>query len=97
MIAAAGFAKSAINWVSDSTLQRYVNGSCTRFFCGNCGTPVAQEHESVPNRTYFNTAFMDEPERFPPTAHSYEGEQLPWLELSDDLPRAKKTISIEAE
>jgi hypothetical protein len=96
LIAAVSFEKEHIEWKSSDTLSRYVNGTCARLFCNACGSPVAQEHESAPSRTYFNTAFMDEPERFAPTAHSYALEQLPWLELNDTLPRHKKTVSIEA-
>jgi hypothetical protein len=94
LIAAIGINKATINWERDDTLARWTNGTCTRLFCRECGTPIAQEHESAPSRTYFNTAFMDEPELFPPNAHSYALEQLPWLELTDTLARHEKTVSI---
>jgi len=97
VIAAAGFQKSDITWQAKETLAIWVNGSCTRLFCSRCGSPVAQEHESAPTRTYFNTAFMDKPENFPPNMHSYEGEQLSWLQLNDTLPRHQKTVSIKAK
>ena len=95
LIAAVGFERSVVAWEAQDTLARWKNGSCTRLFCRHCGSPVAQEHESAPTRIFFNTAFMDEPALFPPTAHSFGPEQLPWLGLSDDLPRAEKTISIK--
>ena len=44
---------------------------------------------------FINTGFMDEPENFPPKAHTFAGEQLSWLSLHDDLPRFEKTILIE--
>ena len=97
LIAAVSFEKTDIEWQASSTLAKYINGTCTRLFCNQCGSPIAQEHESTPTRTYFNTAFMDEPEKFPPTAHSYALEQLPWLELTDTLPRHEKTVSIKAK
>ncbi len=97
VLAAVSFEKAHIEWQASSTLAKYVNGSCTRLFCNQCGSPIAQEHESAPTRTYFNTAFMDEPERYPPTAHSYAPEQLAWLELNDTLTRHEKTFSIEAK
>lgn len=96
VIAAVGFDKTAINWQTKETLATWINGTCTRLFCKRCGSPVAQEHESAPTRTYLNTCFMDEPERFPPNFHSYAPAQLPWLELTDDLPRKEKTVSIKA-
>lgn len=96
IIAAVSFEKSHIDWQSSDTLARYENGSCTRLFCNRCGSSIAQEHESAPTRTYFNTAFMDEPENFAPEAHSYSTEQLSWLKLNDTLPRHEKTVSIQA-
>jgi len=95
LIAAVGFDKNAVTWVSDETLAKWVKGTCTRLFCNRCGTPVAQLHESAPERIYFNTGFMDEPQNFPPQAHAFAPEQLPWLELTDTLRRAERGASIE--
>lgn len=95
VLAAVAFMKSEINWISDEMLKRHTNGTAHRLFCSNCGSPVAQEHDSKNDRTYFSTCFMDNPEAYPPTAHTFEGEQLPWLELADNLPRAKATLSIK--
>ena len=95
VLAAVAFMKEAIDWQATETLKRHTNGTAHRLFCGECGSPVAQEHDSAADRTFFNTGFMDEPERYPPTAHTFEGEQLSWLALKDDLPRAKTTLSIK--
>ena len=51
----------------------------------------------MPDLIFFNTAFMDEPEKFPPKYHSFAGKQISWLELADDLPRHEKTILIKSE
>jgi len=97
LIAAVGMPKSAIRWISDKTLARWKNDTCARLFCNYCGSPIAQEHESAPDKVFFNTAFMDNPERFPPTFHSFEAQQLSWLELTDDLPRYAKTKVIKTD
>jgi len=97
LIAAVGITKDTISWVVNDTLSYWKNGTCTRLFCKQCGSPVAQEHESAPDKTFFNTAFMDDPERFPPTFHSFEGQQLSWLELTDALPRYEKTKVIKSD
>lgn len=91
VIAAMGVRSDAVIWDSDTTLARFVKGTCTRAFCNTCGSPVAQEHESAPDHIFFNTAFMAEPEKFPPTYHSFAGQQISWLEMSDDLPRYEAT------
>ena len=95
VLAAVAFMKDAIDWQAAQTLKRHTNGTAHRLFCGECGSPVAQEHDSAADRTFFNTGFMDEPECYPPAAHTFEGEQLSWLALTDDLPRAKTTLSIK--
>jgi len=97
LIAAVGYDKNAITWETRETLATWVNGACTRYFCNRCGSPVAQEHESAPTRTYFNTAFMDEPERFAPKVHSFISEKLTWLSLDDELPKNERTVSINLD
>lgn len=93
--ASVAFAKNAIVWEAHQTLERYRNGTATRLFCRQCGSPVAQEHDSVSDRTFFNTGFMDDPSAFPPTAHTFAVKQLEWLRLADDLPRHDSTILIQ--
>ena len=95
VIASVGFSKNTVTWEAKDTLSRHVRDTCARLFCSQCGTPVAQEHESRSDMTFFNTGFMDNPNAYPPTYHSFEGEQLEWLELHDNLPRHAKTILIE--
>lgn len=95
MISAVAFVKDSIKWEKAESMGSFVNGSCTRTFCSICGTPIAQEHESAPDLIFFYTAFMDEPEKFPPTYHSFEGDQIDWLKLDDALPRYAKTKIIE--
>ncbi|KJS19023.1 MAG: hypothetical protein VR78_03930 [Hoeflea sp. BRH_c9] len=97
VIASVGFPKDAVEWGTDETLMRYCNGTATRLFCGKCGSPVAQEHDSAADTTFFNTGFMDRPNDFPPTAHTFAGRRLDWLELHDGLPRVEKTILIKTE
>ena len=95
LIASVGIPRASVAWDRDASLARYVSGTCTRTFCGTCGSPVAQEHESAPELIFFNTCFMENPENFPPTYHSFGGDQLDWLKLKDDLPRYEATKVIK--
>lgn len=97
VLASVGFPKAAIAWEADETLKRYVDGTASRLFCSNCGSPVAQEHESAADLTFFNTGFMERPEDFPPDYHTFAGQQIAWLALHDDLPKSDKTILIKTE
>ena len=97
VLASVAFPKKSITWEASETLARHTIGTATRLFCRNCGSGVAQEHESASDRTFFNTGFMDEPERFPPSYHTFAGDQLKWLELHDDLRRVEKTLLIKTD
>ncbi|MGB7286966.1 MAG: GFA family protein [Salaquimonas sp.] len=97
ILASVGFLKDNVDWLSDKSLKRHTIGTATRVFCSECGTPVAQEHESAADNIFFNTGFMDNPQDYPPTYHTFAGQQLAWLKLSDDLPRVEKTLLIKTD
>ena len=97
VLASVAFFKADITWERRETLSRFTEGTASRLFCSRCGSPVAQEHESADDRTFFNTGFMDNPEAYPPTYHTFAGQQLSWLQLHDDLKRVEKTVLIETD
>jgi hypothetical protein len=43
--------------------------------------------ERFPNETHFYAALLDHPENIEPSAHFHADEMLPWVHLSDNLPR----------
>ena len=94
VLASVAFPKSTITWTGEDSVSRFINGTATRLFCSNCGSPIAQEHESRNDLTFINTGFMENPEAYPPKYHSYSGDQLSWLRLDDELPRHKATVLI---
>lgn len=57
-----------------------------RSFCGDCGTPLTYRHDKHPGTLDITTASLDEPERFPPTHHSWLGDDLGWVKFGDGLP-----------
>lgn len=58
-----------------------------RTFCGTCGTTISYKDDGLHDELYLALGFFDRPERFRPEAHAYWRMKLPWLEISDDLPR----------
>jgi len=40
-----------------------------------------------PNETHFYAALLDHPEDVEPSTHFHADEMLPWIHLSDNLPR----------
>ncbi len=91
VVAFVGFMTDDVTWLADGG-KSFSNGTAKRLFCRQCGAPVGYHDDRVPDRIFFYTASMEHPEDYPPEAHSYAGEQLPWLHLADDLPRYPATL-----
>ena len=62
----------------------------SRAWCERCGTPISYESTRWPGEIHFHIGLFDHPEDFAPQGHTYTNEQLPWFEISDDLPRSEK-------
>ncbi len=58
-----------------------------RFFCENCGTPMAFQAEHYAGEIHLYAATLENPEEFKPEFHVHTDRQLSWLELTDELPR----------
>jgi hypothetical protein len=83
-----------IGYRSDQVL--YVNGApksysktpgIVRSFCGDCGTSISYEDQGLPSEVYISIGFMNDPARFEPEAHGYWEQRLPFVQMSDSLPR----------
>src|SRR5262249_24486706 len=62
-----------------------------RMFCGDCGTPIAFEHDKFPHEIHLYAASLENPKDFQPDFHVYWNERLPWLHWSDGLPKYATT------
>ena len=51
----------------------------TRYFCGQCGTPLVCITTDHPDNVDVTTGSLDQPERFAPTFAVHEDSKLPWL------------------
>ena len=62
-----------------------------RYFCPNCGSPMAYTNDAKwPGEVHLYLGTLEHPEKFVPTGHVHAGEQLPWFEVQDELPRFEK-------
>ena len=68
---------------------RYFASSATarRGFCPLCGTSLSYQREDLPHEIDVTTASLDRPELVPPLDHTQTAARLPWVKLSDGLPR----------
>jgi len=68
--------------------SRYTSeGSVRRQYCKDCGAQVTYQWTGWPNETHLYAAGLDDPTQFVPEAHFHYAESLPWLTLSDALPK----------
>ena len=61
-----------------------------RGFCGHCGTSLTYEGDAWPGEIHIYTATLDDPAAFPPTAHTYTVDRIPWFDTVDHLPRLQR-------
>jgi hypothetical protein len=64
----------------------YGKAPISRSFCGKCGAPLSFLDQRLPDQIFMMLGAMDTPEKYPPTAHGYVHEALPFFHF-DDLPR----------
>ena len=69
---------------------RYLKGEPThyesspgvkRYFCATCGSPMAYTGERWPGEVHLFHGTLNDPSQWPPTAHGYVADQLPWFEV----------------
>jgi len=58
-----------------------------RWFCETCGSPLGYVNEKDPKDFDLYAASLDDPASVKPEFHVYDAERLPWIALSDTLPR----------
>jgi hypothetical protein len=75
------------NFLGDMPVRYESSSGNTRGFCGKCGSPMFYQSERFPNEIHFYAALLDHPGNIEPSTHFHADEMLPWIHLSDNLPR----------
>ena len=66
-------------WASSKTVRRG--------YCPKCGTQMHYQNSIWPDETHLYAATLDDPAQFEPEAHYHFAERVPWLTVTDDLPK----------
>jgi hypothetical protein len=61
-----------------------------RYHCARCGSPMAYTADRYPGEVHLYIGTLADPASFAPRGHVHVGEQLPWFEVADELPRYEK-------
>lgn len=91
-----GVSRESLTWSGPRHFYRSSARVC-RSFCGVCGSPASFETEMFPEETHLYAASLDEPETYRPTAHLFWSERLPWVSVSDSLPKHEKGLQDSAK
>lgn len=58
-----------------------------RSFCPRCGSPLTYQNDIRTGEIDLYATTLDDPSAFAPGLHVFWNERLPWLHISDDLPK----------
>lgn len=61
-----------------------------RSFCADCGTPLSYRSTRWPAEIHLYAPTFDDPAAHPPAFHVHWAEKLPWLGISDSLPKYER-------
>jgi hypothetical protein len=82
-----GVPKSACRFTGQQPSIYRSSPGVRRLFCANCGTPMAYESDRWPDETHFYAASLEDQTTFVPQFHTHWAERVPWVNVTDDLPR----------
>ena len=82
-----GVPRDSLTWNGETEAHLTSGGRVQRLYCPSCGTQMSYQADHWPGEAHLYAATMDAPETFVPEAHYHYGERLPWLQITDDLPK----------
>lgn len=87
MVAWAAFTDSQFELVQGEPVTFNSSGSAIRSFCSICGSGLYYRNaEFLPGIVDIQSATLDDPDAFPPSAHIQVAERLGWMETAHSLP-----------
>ena len=74
------FHKEAVRWIGAECARYRSSPPVVRSFCGQCGSPLAYEHDNSADEVDLYLGAFNEPDRFPARKHIYYGERVVWFD-----------------
>ena len=97
VVAWVTFARSRFETVRGDFAGFRSSDPVRRTFCAACGTPLTYEHRDQPDFVDVTTCTLDDPDRFPPTHHSWLSHDVAWVQFGDGLPTFQEWRQDRAE
>jgi hypothetical protein len=83
------FPSSQFTLVSGAPSRYESRPQVTRQFCGCCGTQLTDQHAAEPGTIDVTACSLDNADAVSPEDHVWSDRMLPWVKISDGLPRYK--------
>jgi hypothetical protein len=83
------FQASDFNVVSGAPSRYESRPRVTRQFCGRCGAQLTYQHADEPGTIDVTACSLDNVDAVAPEDHVWCDRMVPWVKLSDGLPRYK--------
>ena len=64
-----------------------VSQGVNRWFCPDCGSPLAATFDYLPGQVYVPLGLLDQAADLAPDQHCHDAARLPWLHIDDSAPR----------
>ncbi|MEE9479385.1 MAG: GFA family protein [Kiloniellales bacterium] len=88
------FPKGAFTWTSGVPTRYRSSAYAERGFCPQCGSTLTMHEDVLDDRVQVSLGSLDRPEAVRPNDHVWSESQLPWLVISDDLPRFPQSSDV---
>jgi len=85
-----GFSEGSVRFRGDARRLFSSSAGVERSYCANCGTPLSYRATRWPGEIHLYTPTFDNPATYPPSFHVHWAEKLPWLAVTDNLPRYER-------
>jgi len=82
-----GVPRADVTWSGDLVIHTTSDGRVSRGHCPTCGTQMTYQFTGLPDETHLYAATLDDPLQFTPQAHFHYAERLPWVQITDELPK----------
>jgi hypothetical protein len=82
--------RSGFTLISGNLTRYNQSEKVTREHCSRCGSQIIYQTSKTPETIELTAGSMDDPSLVTPQNHVWHKRRVPWLHLSDDLPRFDK-------
>lgn len=85
------FPIDSFSWVRGEPARYRTSKYAERGFCAKCGSTLSMHEEVLADRVQITAGSLDHPQQFFPDDHVWVEDQLPWVKISDDLPKFRQS------